>query len=181
MACFPSVLPSQAGRTSTQSQASVTATPTAQCHAQRAKAAVLPAVVVFLLFVHDHGGGLRLRRRVVGRRLLRGWIVAALRRHLETRLRRRIVGVLLGVAHRQAGLGGSLAGDFDATNAKVIRFSVCDHLGATPQQYRNGKVLWRWGLARRHAGWRAAIGQPHGGRRGKGEADSRVTAFSLLV
>lgn len=123
MACFPSVLPSQAGRTSTQSQASVTATPTAQCHAQRAKAAVLPAVVVFLLFVHDHGGGLRLRRRVVGRRLLRGWIVAALRRHLETRLRRRIVGVLLGVAHRQAGLGGSLAGDFSsrACSSRALR------------------------------------------------------------
>lgn len=96
----------------TWSQASVTATPTAQSHAQRAEAAVLPAIVILLFFVHDHGGGLRLRWWVVGRLLLRRRVVAALWRHLESWLRRRVVGVLLGVAHRQACLEGSLTGDF---------------------------------------------------------------------
>lgn len=150
----------------TWSQASVTATPTAQSHAQRAEAAVLPAIVILLFFVHDHGGGLRLRWWVVGRLLLRRRVVAALWRHLESWLRRRVVGVLLGVAHRQACLEGSLTDDFDARNVKVIRFAA--YLGETPQQNRTGKVLCRWRLARRHAGWRSAIGQPHGGRWARG-------------
>lgn len=87
-----------------QSPLSVTAAPTAQSHAQCAQAAVLPTVVVFFLLVHDHGGSLRLRRRVVGCWLLRGRIVA-LRRRLEAWLGRWVVGVLLWVAHDEAAAG----------------------------------------------------------------------------
>lgn len=88
---------------------SVTAAPTAQRHTKRAQAAVLPAVVVLLLFVHYNGGGLRWRRWVVahGLLLLRGRVVAALGRHLEPWLGRGVVLVLLGVAHGRAGWGST--------------------------------------------------------------------------
>lgn len=86
---------------------SVTAAPTAQRHTKRAQAAVLPAVIVLLLFVHYNGGGLRWRRRVVGSGLLRGRVVAALGRRLKAGLGRRVVLVLLGVAHGRAGCASS--------------------------------------------------------------------------
>lgn len=154
VACFPSVLPvrswkSQAGWTPPHFPGSVTATPTAQCHAERAQAAVLPTVVVLLLFVHDHGGSLRLRRRVVWRRLLRRRIVAALWWHLETRLRRRVVGVLLRVAHHQAGLKGSLTDDAEVKKRESYPFCSVQaprrDAAAVPQRGKSS----RWG-----GGWR---------------------------
>lgn len=53
--------------------------------------------------MHYNGGGLRLRRWVVAHGLLRGRVVAALGRRLKARLGRRVVLVLLGVAHGPAG------------------------------------------------------------------------------
>lgn len=91
---------------------SVTTAPAAQGHAEGAQAAVLPAVVVFLLLVDDYCGSLwrwprdvvcRLLRWVVGSALLRRRVVTG-RWRLEPRLGR-VVGVrlLLPVAHREVG------------------------------------------------------------------------------